>query len=226
MYLTGIHGVIFDLDGTLVDSETYTERSVDELLAELGIQHEHLEYHRFHGVTWERAEALLVEQFPELAGKSLATELADRFHRLCQEEPPPLVPGARTAVAAAGQLFPTAIASSSNRAVIELFVDRLDVGSALRLVVGAEDFSRSKPHPDCFLVAARRLGVEPSGCLVFEDSLAGLTAARAAGMTPVAVTGCAPLQDARERRRVAQKEVLDFTELPPDFFEVAGRAQG
>jgi HAD superfamily hydrolase (TIGR01509 family) len=83
--------------------------------------------------------------------------------------------------------FPLALASSSPRAVVDAMLEELGLAGSLDVVVTGDDVDRGKPDPDIFLLAARRLGVDPAECLVFEDSLHGIKAARTAGMTPVAV---------------------------------------
>jgi beta-phosphoglucomutase-like phosphatase (HAD superfamily) len=82
--------------------------------------------------------------------------------------------------------------------------------------VSAEDCQRSKPDPECFQIAAQRLGIACERCLVFEDSVAGLQAARAAGMHTIAIgpgADKAPLSD---------RMIADFTELPVGFFDSLG----
>ena len=83
--------------------------------------------------------------------------------------------------------LPLAVASSSPTSLIEVVLDHLDLREAFRVVVSAENERLGKPDPAVFLTAARRLGVAPGRCVVFEDSEAGVRAARAAGMVVVAL---------------------------------------
>ena len=80
-----------------------------------------------------------------------------------------------------------AVATGSRRMEVDRILTRLRLLSRFRAIVTAEDYARAKPAPDPFLAAARRLDLPPASCLVIEDSLAGITAARAAGMPVVAV---------------------------------------
>jgi beta-phosphoglucomutase-like phosphatase (HAD superfamily) len=99
----------------------------------------------------------------------------------------PLVPGAPEAAAAIAGLLPVAIASSAHPDVIGAAVAAMGLGPRLAAVVSSDDVAAGKPAPDVFLEAARRLGVTPARCLVVEDSLNGVLAARAAGMRVVLV---------------------------------------
>ena len=102
-----------------------------------------------------------------------------------------LLPGAGELMAAlqpSGAGFRQAIGSSAPRANLELILDRTGIRDYLDAVVASEDTTRGKPDPQVFLVAAQRLGVEPGKCVVFEDAVAGVQAARAGGMRCIAVS--------------------------------------
>jgi HAD superfamily hydrolase (TIGR01509 family) len=96
-------------------------------------------------------------------------------------------PGAAALLDAAAGVVPMALASSSPRRLIAAIVDRFGLQPRLSAIVSGEDVARPKPAPDIFLRAAADLGVPPARCAVLEDSLAGCTAGRAAGMIVVAV---------------------------------------
>jgi beta-phosphoglucomutase-like phosphatase (HAD superfamily) len=98
-----------------------------------------------------------------------------------------LKPGAVELLAGARGRFAVALASSSPRHLVRAVVDRFDLRSELRAIVTGDDVARPKPAPDIFLRAAAELAVPPGHCAVLEDSLAGVTAGRAAGMTVIAV---------------------------------------
>ncbi len=219
MQIRGIQAVAFDMDGTLTDSEGLTARAIASLLADHGITAAADDDARwFHGVTWASIAATLNRDHPELAGAATAAELQARFHESFVGQPPPLIGGAREALLAAAAHHPVAIASSSNRESVESLVDRLRLHDAIPVRVCAEDVRDSKPHPECYLEAAARLGCEPAHLLVFEDSLAGLRAARAAGARTVAITQGKTAAGLDEVRPLADLCVRDYTELPAGFF--------
>lgn len=114
-----------------------------------------------------------------------ADEIVDRFvARVGELE---LKRGCRELVEDARGRVPIAVASSSARRLVHAVLDRFALASSFGAIVTGDDVTHPKPAPDIFLLAASRLGVAPSGCVVLEDSLAGVTAGRAAGMRVVAV---------------------------------------
>jgi sugar-phosphatase len=224
MRIRGIRAVAFDMDGTLTDSEGLTALVIASLLADHGVAAVDDDETRYHGVTWASIAATLNRDHPQLAGAASAAELQARFHASFVAEPPPLIGGAREAVVAAAAHHPVAIASSSNRESVEYLVERLDLHDAIPVRVCAEDVRHSKPHPECYLEAAARLGCEPPHLLVFEDSLAGLRAARAAGARTVAITHGKTAAQLDEVRPEADLCIRDYTELPADFLDRIGTA--
>ena len=211
--ISGVRAVLFDMDGTLIQSEDRTDRAVASLLTDYGVPLEPEILASFHGVTWAASGARAKERWPELRGVDVAAELQRLFHATFVTAPPPQVPGAREAVRAAAAVLPCGLVTSSNRATLELVCDQLDLRGLLAVTVGAEDYACSKPAPEPYQVAAERLGVDPARCLVFEDSEAGLRAARTAGATVIAVGA---------RRDLPW--IADFHDLPPGFFARAGGA--
>lgn len=103
------------------------------------------------------------------------------------------LPGVRELLAALGRAqVPCAIGSSTDRLNIDVVLDRIGLGGLFQAIVSAEDVTRGKPDPEVFLRAAERIGRPATACVVFEDSLAGLEAARAGGMKAVGVATSHP----------------------------------
>ncbi len=221
---------LFDMDGTLVDSEGQTEACVVELLRERGLiagpnGDSGIDLLAFHGVTWTRGAQILVDAFPALPeADTVRAELQERFHKRLASFPPPVIPGAPEAVVAAGEHLRTAIVSSTNRPTIELIATQLQLREHLHDIVGAEDVQRSKPDPQGYVLAAERLGVAPGRCIVFEDSVAGLRAAGRAGMAPVAILHAKSEVAAEQARSLADYAITDFTELPARWWSSAPNA--
>lgn len=211
--------VLFDLDGTLLDSEGGTDKAVVAVLEKAGLNPELAgDLSRFHGATWHSISAELVELFPALAGRPVAEELQELFHAGQTLNPPCEIPGAREALAAAVAHLPTGIVTSSTRSTLELAQGHLGVDPSSLVTVCAEDVRQSKPSPEGYLTAALLLGVLPSECLVFEDSENGLAAASAAGMMTIAVAHKAGAERRRRLAALASTVISDYTELPTDFF--------
>ena len=200
-----MHGAIFDLDGTLVDSYDAHFEAWNRVSARHGVEVSADDYLRHFG---RRNEDLLRECWlragrGELSPTEIA-ELDDEKESLYREivaHRLPLMEGARELVAsvrAAG--FRTAVGSSGPPLNVRRAIEALGLDVAFDAIVTGRDVRRSKPDPECFLLAAQRLGVAPARCVVFEDAPAGIAAAKAAGMRCIAITskGHAP-----ERQRDA-----------------------
>ncbi|GAB7029654.1 HAD family phosphatase [Streptomyces sp. NPDC021749] len=181
--------VIFDLDGTLVDSEPNSYEAGRRLLAGYGVPDFSGEQHaRFLGIGTRETLEILSAEFgidapldELLAGENrLYLELA-RAHTEVFPEMRRFV----RRLSAAGH--PMAVASGSSRAAIEAVLAGTGLDGLLPTVVPAEEVARGKLEPDLFLEAARRLGVAPADCVVLEDAAPGALAAARAGMRCIAV---------------------------------------
>lgn len=216
----GIEAVLFDMDGTLVDSEGLTERAVVELLGG-GTGTAVGDFSAFHGVTWASIAASLRDRFPDAARLPNADALEARFNALLVNPGATAIPGAVAAVKAAAQRHRVALVTSSGATSAVAVLGALGIGNHLATRVCAEDVTRSKPDPQGYELAAARLGVDARRCLVFEDSVAGLTAAVAAGMRAAAITRGMSPEVLRASATLASLSIPDFTALPAHFFEHA-----
>lgn len=177
--------VLFDNDGTLIDSRGAVVRSWLAWAADHGVPAEALV--GFHGVP---SCSIVAAVAPQL---DVATATADIDRReLADLEGVVALPGAVEAVAAAGSR--AAIVTSASR---DLLTARLAAAGFTppQVMVTADDISRGKPDPEPYVVAARRLGADPARCLVVEDAPAGLRSGRAAGAATVGVLTTAPPED-------------------------------
>lgn len=209
-----VQAVIFDLDGTLVDSEGLTDPAIEAELRARGILGAALPPQDTRGRTWADIAQALLARYPG-AGEpgELAAALERRWIALADLGIAP-VPGAVAALAQARRVLPLAVVSSSPRAVIDAFLTRIGAAEYVdeEARIGAGDVVHPKPAPDGFRLAAARLGVRAEACVVFEDSVAGLQAARAAGMTTVAVLhACAQPERCRA---LACRGIMDYRVLP------------
>jgi sugar-phosphatase len=172
--------VLFDMDGTLVDSTPAVVRSWLQWAQEEGLDPSRLV--GWHGVPARGIIAALLP--PDRVEASIARieaiEVADTADLA-------LLPGAAEALLALGGAGVSAIVTSSTAPLADARI-RATALPAPAVVVTASDVEHGKPAPDPFLMAARRLGVDPRQCLVVEDAPSGLEAARAAGCATLAVT--------------------------------------
>jgi HAD superfamily hydrolase (TIGR01509 family) len=133
---------------------------------------------------WSRYmhEVVGLPESPEEINDEVVRQMLERYR-----ERLPLLPGAVEAVRRLAARWPLGLASSSNRPLIDAFLDAAGLADTFAATVSSEEVAGGKPAPDVFLEAARRLGVEPSTCVAIEDSTNGIKAARAAGMRVVAI---------------------------------------
>jgi HAD superfamily hydrolase (TIGR01509 family) len=181
-----IQALIFDCDGTLADTMPAHYQAWLEVLRPHGIA---FPEDRFYAMGGMPTDKIVVELCGE-AGKcldvnALVREKAMAFERKIGEVRP-IAKVVEVARASRGQL-PMAVASGGQRRMVEKTLAQIGVLDWFSVVVTAEDTRRHKPEPDVFLEAARRLGVGPTACTVYEDTDLGLEAARRAGMRAVDV---------------------------------------
>jgi sugar-phosphatase len=210
--------VLFDLDGTLVDSEIHTDQSISTVLAQYGLADFRLAHTDTRGRAWIYiADQIRARTKIDRASTLIAADLLAHWNDLATDAKP--IPGAPEAVrAAAGCNLKLGVVSSSPRSVIDTFLDKLGVGDCIeqRARIGSDAVSNSKPDPEGFLLAARAIDIDPADTLVFEDSQAGLLAARAAGMRSVFITCCA--SDIPANTLLATATCTDYRTLPPRFW--------
>ena len=182
---------MFDLDGTLLDTEILWVPATADYLASIGCPVEPAwALQAVYGRSWTSVYADIVARFPRLSRFSvqeMADAMAPFFHRRRDAEDV-RIPGSVALLRRLSRRAPCCIVSGSPREEIEEAIRIMDAADAVTLYLGAQDYAHGKPAPDCFLQAARALGVAPRDCVVFEDSAVGIAAARAAGMGAVALS--------------------------------------
>ena len=205
--------VLWDLDGTLVDSEAFHWRSWRDTVRAEGIE---LTYEQFLASFGQRNDRILPVWLGADADAGRVRRIGDEkeaeYRRLAETHGLTPLPGARewlSALKAAG--WKQAIASSAPRANVEMMLRVAGLGDCFDAVVSADDVTIGKPDPQVFLKAAEKVHVPPSRCIVVEDAAAGVEAARRAGMRCIGVK--------RNARLDADLFVTSLADLPPDAFD-------
>jgi len=205
--------VIFDMDGVLLDSGAHHRRAWRMLLDELGARPAHPEFWR---LTIGRPGE---EAIPILLGRAVSAEEARRLARRKRDLYVGLarrgleaVPGAAAFVMALNRLgVPRAVGTSASRFDCERLLDGLGLRRHFDVIVTADDVSLGKPDPEVYVEAARRMRASPAACVVFEDSVVGIQAARSAGMRAIGVTTAHTEEELREAG--AEFAIADFEGL-------------
>ena len=204
---------LWDMDGTLIDSEEYHWQSWRDTMAREGVP---ITRAHFQATFGQRNDSIL----PHWLGADAPAERIQRvgdakealYRELVEREGITPLAGAAEWVArlkAAG--WRQAIASSAPRLNVEAILRALHFDGAIAAVTASEDVHRGKPDPEVFLVAAAKLGVEPARCVVVEDAPQGIEAARRAGMRSIGVS--------RKGELAADIYVESLEDLPADAFE-------
>jgi HAD superfamily hydrolase (TIGR01509 family) len=180
-------GVVFDLDGVIVDSEQVWDDVREQLAKERGGRWHEGAQTAMMGMSSPEWSAYMhdeigLEESPEEINDEVVRRLLARYR-----ERLPLVEGAADAVSRLAPHFSLAVASSSNRPVIEQVLEQARIAELFAVTVSSEEVAAGKPEPDVYLEAARRLRIDPQHCTAVEDSSNGLRAAHAAGMRVLAL---------------------------------------
>ncbi len=209
-----LSAIIFDLDGVLADSEPWWSQIDAELLAEYGVTYRG-EYHQnVVGVSYR----LAVEFYKKAFGLSVATdEMMRRRGEIATEffaNRVGLFPNVKEVLEELRQMkLHLAVATSSVSASARPFLDRHQLTGFFKVIVTGEEVERGKPAPDIYLCAAQKLGILADTCLVVEDALPGVAAARAASMRVAAIPD-RRFVDPDEYEKKADYVLSSLKELP------------
>lgn len=215
---TGDKGVIFDLDGVLVDTSRFHLQSWYDLAEREG-------YAMFDAFFYETFGMQNAGIIPRLAGHDLTPEVIQEHSEWKEARYRELIAGQLQLLEGVQDLledlhrsgFKLAIGSSTPRVNLDFMLANTGVERFFDAFATSEDVSHSKPAPDTFLAAAEKLGLDPEKCVVIEDSIPGVRSGKAAGMVVVAVTNTRMAEELHEADRIvstlAELNASDFDAL-------------
>jgi len=184
--------ILFDLDGTLVDTMPHHFRAYQIVLGDIGIE---IDFKTFLQVSGGTASSTISRL---LAGRTVAIGI-DEIHRRKLAVATKLFEGTRPTKLAIGELlplwaksYPVGLVSSGSRHSVQTTLKAMGWDDVFKVVVTGSDVTQGKPHPEGYLMAAELCGFVPHACLVFEDSDDGIASAETAGMTVIDVRRALP----------------------------------
>ena len=208
-----IEAIIFDMDGTLIDSEVLWVEAIELALLDRGVPVTREEMSALvYGRSWSDIYVDIEARYPGAYASRFEIEAFTEplFSRMSCERDICIHPSVAL-LRSLGERLPLAIVSGSTRHRIEKTIEDLGIGFLVDVFLGCEDVSAGKPDPVGFQMAARAMGVDACRCLVFEDSAAGVRAAKAAGMACVGLS--------RENARDQDLDGADVVLSSLDCFE-------
>jgi HAD superfamily hydrolase (TIGR01509 family) len=180
--------VIFDCDGTLVDSEPLARRAWERSLAPHGYAIDDAEYAGLIGLPYPKVHGFFAQRIAGLAAPDAFWDAySAELFALIDSVLEPFDDALETVRELRARGVTMAVASSSPRARLDHTLARAGLSDAFAVTVAGDEIARGKPAPDMFLAAAAQLGVEPARCVAIEDSGPGVAAALAAGMITIGV---------------------------------------
>ncbi|WP_062518153.1 HAD family hydrolase [Demequina gelatinilytica] len=203
--------VLWDMDGTLIDSEPYWIAAETELCRSFGVGWTHEDGLQLVGNPLLVSAQVLIERGVDLEPEEVITYLLGRVTAQVRERTPWMddARGLLDAVVSAG--IPCALVTMSYSMLADAFVSR--AADAFAVVVTGDQVTHGKPHPEPYLTAAERLGVDITRCIAIEDSPAGIGSAHASGAATIGVRRLIPVEKRPGLSRVASLAGLDVDML-------------
>lgn len=210
-----ISTILFDLDGTLIDSEPLAFKAILECAEAWGVQIRAEDAAFVAGKKWEVSFELIYSRYEMPVPKEVASErIIARYKELVRDQLG-IVPGGVDAVRSlADGGYRLALVSGSHRVDVFWALEKLGIKQHFEIILGAEDYARSKPAPDGYEKAMQAMGVKPHQVLVFEDSHAGIESGKAAGTKVVAITSTNHFQHDQSK---ADERIHDLTVVTAEW---------
>jgi HAD superfamily hydrolase (TIGR01509 family) len=216
-----VESVIFDMDGVLVESEALWDKAREDLVKETGGRWGAGAQRAMMGMASNQWSVYVRDELEvPMTAEAISDEIVRRL--IAQYKANfPAIPGAADVVKAAAAKWPLAVASSSNRELIDMVIEIGGLAPYFVTTVSSEEVGRGKPAPDVFLAAAEKLGTDPANCVVIEDSKNGMKAAVAAGMKIIAAPN-REFPPSEEDLKMADAVVESVDQITNELIEQVG----
>jgi HAD superfamily hydrolase (TIGR01509 family) len=215
-------GVIFDLDGVLIDSEGLYYRAYSEVLKPYGVSVSREEYEEHWIAQGTGPEYIVAKAHLPISPDELRQLRSPVYLRFLQTEVT-LMPHVEKALSRLAPQFALTVATNTNREHLDFILRRLGIDGFFAVTVARQDYKGAKPLPDAFLTAAKKLGLSPSRCVVIEDTYKGVMAAVAAGMACIAVPNEYTLRNDFRRASLVLPSLAELT--PEVVYSLVSREQ-
>ena len=212
----GSYAFVFDMDGTLVDNMKYHTEAWQRLLSEHGVEMDANEFLiRTAGMINRQIMPMIFPGIAEDEAEAIGEQKEQLYRELFLKHRA-AVDGAVEFLSEAKRLgIKLAVATAAPTGNVEFILDGLDLRRFFDAITTAADIRNGKPDPEIFLKSAEKLGVEPRHCLVFEDAIGGMEAARRAGMKAVGITTVNSAEDLLKLDAVVEAHA-NFREMKPE----------
>ena len=199
MSRSGTKAVIWDMDGVIADTAPYHLRAWQHVFQKRRVDFTEHDFRRNFG---QRNDTIIRITLGEDISQSeidvIASEKEENYRQRVRQNIKPLPGAVELIKSLKGHSFGVALATSAPTENIQLVMRELGIEDSFQAIVAGREVKEGKPSPQGFLLAAQKLGVEPKNCLVIEDAVAGVTAAKRAGMHCIAVTNTHPRESLME----------------------------
>lgn len=213
------YGVIFDLDGVLIDSEGLYYRAYSEVLKPYGVTVSREEYEQYWIAQGNGPEYIVEKHNLPIAPDELRQLRSPVYLQLLEREVK-LMPYVEEALSRLTSHFALTVATNSNREHLDAVLQRMNIARFFPMTVARQDYRQAKPQPDAFLTAAAKLGLAPTQCVVIEDTYKGVMAATSAGIRCIAVPNEYTLRNDFSRASLVLSGLQELT--PEVVWELLG----
>lgn len=186
-----IKGVVFDMDGTIADSEKLAWNATRDYMAKKGIFLTEEEKKSLSGLIWKESIRRILEKRGYEYSQSIKNAIKEKYVRNLKKEVEP-IPHIYEFLANVKKNFKVGLATNSRFREVEIIFNKLGFDEYFDIKIARNHVKNVKPHPEIYYKAADSLGLKPDECIAFEDTVVGITAAKGAGLACIAITNTHP----------------------------------